>query len=100
MGHAAEMEVSGRVETFPVETVKQRGGGGAIKTAVVKTEPYAGHVEREFAFLSLGADFSRDKAPNNASRSFGSQAEIPSTKSKTLNLPDCACEYNRESIAK
>jgi hypothetical protein len=50
----------------------------------VKTEPYAGHVELECAFLSLGADFPGNKALNNASRSFGSQAEIRARKSADL----------------
>src|SRR6266481_4123133 len=74
--HAAEMEFGGGVEAFAVETVEERGGGGAIEAAIVKTEPYAGHVVPEYAFPSLGADFPRNKALNNASGSFGSQAEM------------------------
>src|SRR5713226_10246358 len=81
MRHAAEMEFGGGVEAFAVETVEERGGGGAIEAAIVKTEPYAGHVEPECAFPSLGADFPRNKALNNASSSFGSQAEIRVRKS-------------------
>jgi hypothetical protein len=78
------MEFGGRVEAFAVEAVEERGGGGAIEAAIVKTEPYAGHVEPECAFLSLGANFPRNKALNNASRSFGSQAEIRAGKSADL----------------
>jgi len=74
------MEFGGGVEAFAVETVEERGGGGAIEAAIVKTEPYAGHVEPECAFPSLGADFPRNKALNNASRSFGSQAEMRASK--------------------
>src|SRR4029077_1941457 len=74
--HAAETEFGGGVEAFAVEAVEERGGSSAIEAAIVKTEPYAGHVEPECAFLSLDANFPRNKALNNASRSFGSQAEI------------------------
>jgi hypothetical protein len=76
--HAAETEFGGGVKAFAVEAVEERGGGGAIEAAIVKTEPYAGHVELECAFLSLGPNFPRNKALNNASGSFGSQAEIRS----------------------
>src|SRR3981081_2848926 len=76
MCHPAEMKFGGGVEAFAVEAGRAGSGGGAIDAAIVKTESYAGHVERECAFLALGADFPRNKALNNASRSFGSQAEI------------------------
>jgi hypothetical protein len=62
MSHAAEVEFGGRVEAFAVEAVEERGGGGAIEAAIVKTEPYAGHVEPECAFLSLGAKFSEEQS--------------------------------------
>src|SRR5690349_25088395 len=71
VSHAAEMKLGGGVEAFAIKAIEERGGGGAVKAAIVKTEPYASHVELECAFLSLGADFVRDKAFNNASRSFG-----------------------------
>src|SRR5467141_4148096 len=79
--HSAEMEFGGGVEAFAVEAVEERGGSSAIEAAIVKTEPYAGHVELECAFLSLGADFPGNKALNNASSTFGSQAEIRDRKS-------------------
>ena len=50
--HTAEMKFSGGVEAFTVETVEERCGSGAIEAAIVKTEPYAGHVEPERAFLA------------------------------------------------
>jgi hypothetical protein len=78
--HAAEMKFGSGVEAFSVKAVEERCGGGAIEAAIVKTEPYAGHVERKCAFLSPGGDFSRDKAFNNASSSFGSQAKIRAQK--------------------
>ena len=78
--HAAEMKFGSGVEAFSVKAVEERCGGGAIEAAIVKTEPYAGHVGPECAFLSLGADFPRSKALNNASRSFGSQEEIRARK--------------------
>ena len=74
------MKFGRRVKAFAIEAIKERGGSGAIKAAIVKTEPYAGHVGPECAFLSLGADFPRSKALNNASRSFGSQEEIRARK--------------------
>jgi hypothetical protein len=80
------MELGGGVEAFAVEAVEERGGGGAIEAAIVKTEPYAGHVELECAFLSLGADFPRNKALNNASSTFGSQAEIRARKSAIFSI--------------
>jgi hypothetical protein len=96
--HAAEMEFGGGVEAFAVEAVEERGGGGAIEAAIVKTEPYAGHVEPECAFLCLGANFPRNKALNNASRSFGSQAEIRS-RGRTISY-ECCREYLDGPIGK
>ena len=60
--HTAEMEFGGSVEAFTVEAVEERGGGGAIEAAIVETEPYAGHVWPECAFLSLGAEFSEGQS--------------------------------------
>jgi hypothetical protein len=76
MRHAAKMKFRRRVKAFAIKTIEERGRGGAIEAAIVETEPYASHVGPECAFLALGADFPRGKALNNASRSFGSQAEI------------------------
>jgi hypothetical protein len=96
--HAAETEFGGGVKAFAVEAVEERGGGGAIEAAIVKTEPYAGHVEPECAFLSLGANFPRNKALNNASGSFGSQAEIRSSR-RAISM-ECSFEYRVGSMGK
>src|SRR5467141_4030639 len=85
VGHAAEVEFGGGIEAFAVETVKQGGGSGTIEATIVKAEPYAGHVEPECAFPFPGAKFPRNKAFNNASRSYGSQVEI-----RARELPDAA----------
>ena len=52
MRHAAEMKFRGGIEAFPIETIEERSGSSAVKAAVVKTEPYAGHVEPKRAFLA------------------------------------------------
>src|SRR6266403_1561638 len=98
--HAAEMKFGGRVEAFAIKAVEERGGGSAIKAAIVKTEPYAGHVEPECAFLSLGVDFSRDKALNNASRSFGSQVEIRARQMQKRDFFRFCPRTRNESIGK
>ena len=99
MSHAAEMKFGRGVEAFAIKTVEERGRGSAIKAAIVKTEPYAGHVGPECAFLALGADFSRGKALNNASRPFGSQAEIRAQKGKAVRFRTTPTSVIDESIA-
>lgn len=103
MGHAAEVKFGGGVEAFAIKTVKERGGCGAIEAAVVKTESYASHVEPECAFLSLGAEFSRGKALNNASRSFGSQVEMRKSKKQKRNFlrlcPRIGLRVNRPIVS-
>jgi hypothetical protein len=96
MRHAAEMKFGGRVEAFAIKTIEERSRCSAIKAAIVKTEPYAGHVEPECAFLSLGADFSRDKALNNASSSFGSQVEIRTPQKDSKILATIFRDFARE----
>jgi hypothetical protein len=44
VGHAGEAELRRGIEFFLVKAVEKSGGGGAIKTAVVETQPDAGHV--------------------------------------------------------
>src|SRR5258708_23636804 len=50
------------VEAFAIKTVEERGRGSAIKAAIVKTEPYAGHVGPECAFLALRPDMTDRKS--------------------------------------
>src|SRR6266852_6212842 len=95
MRHAAEMKFGRGVEAFAIKTIEERGRGGAIKAAIVKTEPYAGHVGPECAFLALGADFPRGKALNNASRSFGSQGKIRVRKRQSDTFSHYADERHR-----
>ena len=51
MGHAREVEIRVGVEAFPVKTIKERGGSGAIKAAVVEAQADSGHERTIQAFL-------------------------------------------------
>src|ERR1700747_2203333 len=61
MGHAREVEIRVGVEAFPVKTIKERGGSGAIKAAVVKAQADSGHERTIRAFLQR-----RRRAPSSA----------------------------------
>jgi hypothetical protein len=41
--HSREAEFRVLVEAFAIKTVKESGGSGAIKAAIVKAEPDLGH---------------------------------------------------------
>ena len=49
--HAREVEIRVSVKTFPVKTIENRGGSGAIKAAVVKAQADSGHERTIQAFL-------------------------------------------------
>jgi hypothetical protein len=50
MGHPREMEVRIIMEAFPVKTIEERGGSGAIKATVVKAQADSGHERTIQAF--------------------------------------------------
>jgi hypothetical protein len=50
MRHAREMEVRIIMEAFPVKTIEERGGSGAIKATVVKAQADSGHERTIQAF--------------------------------------------------
>jgi len=106
MRSAAEMKIGRGVEAFAEKTIEERGRAVPSKPAIVKTEPYAGHVELECAFLSLGADFSRTKLLTNASSSSESSGNPPRKNKRPAFFGLCPrtpgrvnCEYSVESRA-
>src|SRR5260370_10209071 len=102
--HATEVAFAGGVEAFAVETVEERCGSGAIEAAIVKPEPYAGHVEPGRAFLSLGADFSegqsfyqckeviRKSSGNPHAKTRARFSRIAATNTSTGQLPNSQLE--------
>jgi hypothetical protein len=63
MGHARKAEFRRRIELFLVEAVKKSGGGGPIKTAVMKAEPNSGHVIAVAPFGFRAASPSKEQSP-------------------------------------
>ena len=76
MCHAAEVEFRVTVKALTIKAVKQRGRGGAIKAAIVKAEPYPGHVKGMRLSHPFGAVRFEDKALNDGGRSSECQEEI------------------------
>ncbi len=51
MRHSREVEIRIGLEAFPVKTIEESGGGGAIKATVVKAQADSGHERTIQAFL-------------------------------------------------
>jgi hypothetical protein len=51
MRHAAECKFRSSIKTLAIKTIEKRGGGSAIETSIVKTQPYFSHRERSDLIL-------------------------------------------------
>jgi hypothetical protein len=79
MGHAAEAKLRAMIKTLLIKTVEERCGSGAVKTAVVEAQAYAGHEKRNAPFYPSARPNSEDKALNDGWRREESQAKIRTT---------------------
>jgi hypothetical protein len=98
MSHAGETEFRRGIKLFLVKAVEKSGGGGPIKTTVVKTEPDAGHVVAmvPFSFLLalsrkgqslLGWRDKKKKSSGNKLWREGKTTSRGSLKRETNSLP-------------